>query len=425
MFSKSYCVNLFRKEDRWDKFCTDYPLSSLPERYQAIDKLNVQAPNWFLKSSNGNPTSGAWGCYRSHLRILEDCLNDPSCENVCIFEDDAIFSEDFAERLPLAIKKLPDDWDMFYLGGNLLKRRLYPPEKINKHIWRVFNVNGTFAYAVNRKFMQTLYNHLLSREWRPGHHIDHHYGVIHENKKHKIYVPRPWLCGHGAMGSEIGNYGQNENWFTWNEPLKRNPMVAVVGVFRGGTSCTAGVLHNLGIVMGNYFRRPNTNNPRGFFEAEQLAKICRQSFQEPLMAEKVRRPQRIEMLAEWAANMRDKHKWCGGKHPTLSLMVPDIIDAWGRDTKFIAVDRDIQKVLASLQKLKWGWCDTAKQHTCPTMYARRDKDLESVSSNNILRIQYETLVSSPEKVVQEICSFLEYSPTEDQLEKAISHIDLS
>lgn len=43
-------------------------------------------------------------------------------------------------------------------------------------------------------------------------------------------------------------------------------MIIVLGPGRCGSSTVARLLHNLGVSMGQYFRAPDNNNPKGYFE---------------------------------------------------------------------------------------------------------------------------------------------------------------
>jgi len=49
-----------------------------------------------------------------------------------------------------------------------------------------------------------------------------------------------------------------------------------MGCFRSGTSAVAGVLHHLGVFMGDVFDQPNKNNPKGFWEDLEFKKILNQ-----------------------------------------------------------------------------------------------------------------------------------------------------
>lgn len=424
---RAFCINLPWREDRWDAFQAAYPWGVLPdvERFSAIDRKRVQPPSWWKEGA------GAWGCYRSHLAIIERCLAD-GVDSVAIFEDDAIFADDFAERFESTMAAMPADWDQIYLGGNLLKRFRFPPVEISSGIYSVGNVNSTFAYILHRRAMQRVYHHLLRPQWDRKQHIDHHYGQLHEQSDFRVYVPKPWLCGHGAFGSQIGKYGQKENWFNWGpqkvvkeiEPATGRPMVAVLGPFRGGTSCTAGVLHNLGINLGRKFKQPTRANPTGFFEAQQLAQICRQAFKEPWLAQRLTPDQRIPRLRRWAEDRRaEPVRLCGGKHPTLCMMVPDLVTAWGANTRFIAVDRPIEEVRASLTRLGWGWCENSIHNVPPMMVVRRNMELEKLPSDQVLHLDFHELRKSTADQVERICKFLEHEPTTEQRQAAIDFVN--
>ena len=106
MFERCVCVSLSRRQDRWKRFTegipNGWPFPSV-ERYEAIDGRLCKAPDWWTA---GNP---AWGCYRSHLRILEECINT-GVESCLFLEDDAVFNDGFVEQAQLFLDNLPKDW---------------------------------------------------------------------------------------------------------------------------------------------------------------------------------------------------------------------------------------------------------------------------------------------------------------------------
>ena len=59
--------------------------------FQAVHGDTVGVPDWWKIGG------GAWRCYRSHLTILERCLNS-NTSPILILEDDVIFVKDFAEN---------------------------------------------------------------------------------------------------------------------------------------------------------------------------------------------------------------------------------------------------------------------------------------------------------------------------------------
>ena len=101
-------MNLDRRDDRlreWMRQLPDPWLFHEPERFAAIDGRRVATPpQW--RAGNG-----AWGCYRSHMLILEKCLLE-HIDSYVVFEDDAGFGEDFCEGLQQFVAELPADWGM-------------------------------------------------------------------------------------------------------------------------------------------------------------------------------------------------------------------------------------------------------------------------------------------------------------------------
>jgi hypothetical protein len=85
LFERVYVLNLESRPDRWQAFRSrllpDWPFAE-PKRVQAVDGRLVPPPAWWRSGP------GSWGCYRSHLSLLEDCLNE-NVGSVLLMEDDA------------------------------------------------------------------------------------------------------------------------------------------------------------------------------------------------------------------------------------------------------------------------------------------------------------------------------------------------
>ncbi len=207
MFAKSFVINLTFKTDRLQTF-----MASLPACFQGVEVWpavhgdTVQHPDWW-KSGRG-----AWGCYRSHLQILEKCYNE-QVDSYIVFEDDAIFDPELVTRLDQFLKHLPADWEQIYLGGQLLHESQNPPRKVNDHVFIPFNVNRTHCFAVHRRGYEKLYKHLNAAPFVEHEHIDHHLGRLHETGSLKLYCPGKWLVGQAAGRSNIsGNHNAATFW---------------------------------------------------------------------------------------------------------------------------------------------------------------------------------------------------------------------
>lgn len=425
-FDRVVCINLDRRYDRWDEF-SELRLHDVfgeVERMAAIDGVRASHPSWWKSGK------GAWGCFRSHLRIIEDAINSQQ-QSVLIFEDDALPCDDFARKAEDFFGNLPDDWEMAFLGGQHWKVEERPPVRINDYVSRGWNIQRTHAYAINgRAALLKIYRHLTRADWSSKaddpHHVDKQFGQLHVSGDIRAYCPNVFLVGQREGISNIGPREAEERWWnSWSVTDQGgSPMVAVMGPFRGGTSCTAGVLHTLGVSMGRHFEKAKPSNPKGFFEASQLAQICRRSYREPWMKQQNEFDQRVSLLRMWANNRRREMKDAvsGGKHPTMCLMGPELLAAWG-NVRWISVERPAAEVVASLIKRGWGWGKDAPREVLPKMIDERDRFLSTVDQETVLRIKFADLVGDPIKQIDRMIEFLDIQPSEEQLRAAVEFVD--
>jgi GR25 family glycosyltransferase involved in LPS biosynthesis len=207
MFSRSYVINLPFKMDRLAKFQSTAPrcLGQI-DAWRAVHGDTVQHPDWWTAGR------GAWGCYKSHFQILEKCYNE-GVESYLVFEDDAVFRNGFDGELTAFMESVPQDWEMIYLGGQLLHEVANPPKRVNEHCFVPYNVNRTHAFAVHKRGYDKLYQHLSATPFAAHEHIDHHLGRLHESGRLKVYCPGKWLVGQDAGPSNIsGNLNGISFW---------------------------------------------------------------------------------------------------------------------------------------------------------------------------------------------------------------------
>lgn len=176
-----------------------------PDVFPAVDGQLAAPPDWWRGGA------GAWGCYRSHQRILEEATLH-GIGSLLVFEDDAAFVADFPARLAAFWAALPEDAGQVYLGGQHLR----PPTDVNDQVVRCTNCNRTHAYAVRgAEAIRRLYRWThAGSHWRGKHHIDHHYGRQHPSGV-PAYAPREWLCGQAAGPSDVATRPAGERW--WQE----------------------------------------------------------------------------------------------------------------------------------------------------------------------------------------------------------------
>ena len=201
-----FVITLARRGDRLAQLDARLPADwSLPGpcRFEAVDGAAAERPRWW----RGTP--GSWGCYRSHLELVDCCLEEGH-ERVLILEDDVTFAKDFTARL--AALDVPDDCQQLYLGG----QHLAQPEPGPAGFVIGRNVNRTHAYALlGRPALELVREHLEPdpARWTAKHHVDHHYGILHREGRIRVYACQPWLCGQSGGRSDIGRSFVGERWW--------------------------------------------------------------------------------------------------------------------------------------------------------------------------------------------------------------------
>ena len=182
---------------------------------KTFNEIREQCPDWY---QSGN---GAWGCLQTHLAIWKQFFE--SSYNVqFVFENDVIFAEDFDRKFYLARKELPDNWDILYLGGQVLGDDSIHtrPKKIKKYLYRVYNVNRTHAYLIkNSSNIRKTYD-LIKKSYDRrtdffvGEHIDTVLG--HYLKDINSFIILPQLAGQKAGVSSITGGQVSERWWLHN-----------------------------------------------------------------------------------------------------------------------------------------------------------------------------------------------------------------
>ena len=160
----SYFINLDRSVKRLkhiEEQCKKYNINV--KRVKAVDGTNIDKQ--IVKSVSDNKESkwnmikGELGCYLSHCKIWE-LFKNSNDKIITVLEDDINFSNTFLYQLDLAMKDLPNDWDILLIGfrSNDSKnicdenRKTKCSEIYSKHLRKVnYNWFGTHGYLLNRR----------------------------------------------------------------------------------------------------------------------------------------------------------------------------------------------------------------------------------------------------------------------------------
>jgi len=218
-FKHTSVVSLDKFPKRWEIFQERATKAGLTgyKKFHAIEGDKVPPSGWFR---GGN---GAWGCLMSHLRIVQDALMDDKPGHILVFEDDAVFSDDWLERMHRIMDEVGDDWDMLYLGGQHLHMPRVKPYRMtfNKEVVNARNINRTHAFAINKRFLGKYQQHIMFApdyiEAKSNFHIDHQLGILHQHQNYSILAAQPWINGQGAGLSWTCGRKTGENWWKIKE----------------------------------------------------------------------------------------------------------------------------------------------------------------------------------------------------------------
>jgi len=187
--------------------------------------------------------------------------------------------------------------------------------------------------------------------------------------------------------------------------------IAVLGVYRSGSTVIAGVLHHLGVDMGSPFFE-------GFYESAKVSEQLRRWWNEPYLRERVGQAKRIRVLAEWIRERESGGpKWVGLKHPLLSLSCEDLVQAWGEETRFIRCCRPIEDSIDSLKRLGRTVEGEAIQRA---LLATLDRFFEG---REHLAIEFADMMSNPRHEIERLRDYLQIPADPEKLAAAVRFVE--
>ena len=201
--------------------------------------------------------------------------------------------------------------------------------------------------------------------------------------------------------------------------MSERTVVAVAGLARSGTSCTAGMIHHLGVSMGLQLRPADERNPRGYFEDDVLlwaATDLRMSSETRILLFKQYESLRYTRQGEGMIGM---------KVGRLCLLIPELVSAFPR-LKVVVPERPMKEVIRSQQNSRM-WPGWGRKRLCGRMRIHRAKREEDIITHNVdvLRLPYHDTVNDPKGAIRKLIDFLGINPTEEQIQTAVEFVSPS
>jgi glycosyl transferase family 25 len=178
-------INLDHRPDRWNTFVKRATKAGLTEyhgmvdkslsstiskfiRYSAVDGKKLRKKEELQRLFEGNDYNmnvGIVGCTLSHINLYIKLLYN-NLDYLCILEDDVEFVDNFSILLNTLVEKLPENWDLCYLGCHLAgEAKVYLQSRRNSENlverWSTekslqLSPGGTFGYLVSKSGAEKL-----------------------------------------------------------------------------------------------------------------------------------------------------------------------------------------------------------------------------------------------------------------------------
>lgn len=193
--------------------------------------------------------------------------------------------------------------------------------------------------------------------------------------------------------------------------------IIVLGCYRSGTSIAAGVLHHLGIFVGDSFDFKNENNPTGYWEDLEF-----KSLHERIINRKILKLKgELQLLFDDQEYMslvkkRSEHDIWGLKDPKLSHLFPFFVkclDSLGMSHKVINCTRSVESISDSLSRAT-NTPDTIWSSAIASYIKIKEENLKSYQGN-VLDLRFEEL-QNPEHYVNKIAAFVGLEPNQKAID---------
>lgn len=213
-FQEAYCINLDRRKERWESSSIEFEKNNIKaKRFPAVDGNELRKELFgrvitkqdganeyglkkqFITSANrwDGPSWGMAGLNLTHQNLIKEA-KEKKIESIIIFEDDVSFIDNFESEFFDLSCKVPEDWDMLYLGGY---NEIGLGDKICDRLYRCKWTLTAHAVGIHSR----MYNRILDTIDVFGNFIDVVLADMHSSCK--AYVFSPFLATQNSGYSDI------------------------------------------------------------------------------------------------------------------------------------------------------------------------------------------------------------------------------
>lgn len=186
--------------------------------------------------------------------------------------------------------------------------------------------------------------------------------------------------------------------------------IIVLGCYRSGTSAVAGVLHHLGVFIGEFFDSPSPNNEKGYFEDIEF-----KNFHSKFDSGELNNTRLISDYVELIRKREKKELW-GLKDPMLCNHLLTFCNKLETNHKLIVCRRPTEEISRSMGKALNQ--NNVRFLPLAEFYVAKMNEQIHQYEGPILELEHNETISNPTEQVQKIAEFVGVKVTEE----ALSHI---
>ena len=193
--------------------------------------------------------------------------------------------------------------------------------------------------------------------------------------------------------------------------------IVVLGIHRGGTSAIAGVLHHLGVHMGDDLLLPSPHNPKGYFEDREFVDIHNQiigDWKDPQVDFESYRKEYTALIKK----REEQHELWGVKDPRMCFVF-SYFARIARGCRVISVCRDPRLCAESLFARGGHTLEEAiaiSWNYWHAKYRQLDNFPCRSEQGQYTFVDYERLLADPEHEVHKIARFVGLKPTQEAID---------
>jgi GR25 family glycosyltransferase involved in LPS biosynthesis len=200
-----YCLDTDTSTGRWEK-CVEEFLKVGINYVERI--LNSESDNRYLSFNH------------AHYNTIKKGYE--TGEPFCIFENDVVFDKNW-KVLEEALPQLPENWDLFYLGANIIGMDTtvwQMPMPVSTNIARLFNCWMTHAIFYSNKMARWVLDNFKPDEFP----VYDEWLRMNAMPEREVYIINPMICyqrpGYSVVSRQLTDYSgahrQGNDWMKKN-----------------------------------------------------------------------------------------------------------------------------------------------------------------------------------------------------------------